>query len=123
MLPGAHLISLLSLSALSLSTGRQRANKLCDQRWSIGALKAQKHGIRTAEVYAKSEACAEANRLHLINLIGPDKAASIASISNFVGNGFVRYATQPVSIAALRVASLSLAVMNTTGSSIPERIN
>ena len=54
---------------------------------------------------------------------GPNNAASIASINNFVGNGFWRYATQPASIAALREGSLSLAVMNTTGSSIPERVN
>jgi hypothetical protein len=105
MLPAAQLISLLSWSALSLSTGSP----------------AERQTLQSALVNRKS--CAQANRHHLIDLGGPNNAASIASINNFVGNGFWRYATQPASIAALREASLSLAVMNTTGSSIPERVN
>ncbi len=39
----------------------------------------------------------------------------IASIRDFAENGFARYATQPASIAAFRVNSLSLAVMKMTG--------
>ena len=38
-----------------------------------------------------------------------------ASIRDFAENGFARYATQPASIAAFRVNSLSLAVMKMTG--------
>ena len=48
---------------------------------------------------------------------------SIASIRRSDGNGLCRYATQPASKAALRVASLSTAVMKMTGSEWPERVN
>jgi hypothetical protein len=51
--------------------------------------------------------------------MGGANALRIASINDFARKGFERNATLPASKTALRVVSLSLPVMNMTGSEIP----
>ena len=114
---------LLSLSALSLRTGRRQAPHFAALLVNTSPRRLGPRSLELLTAPRQTLKSCDPSNWHQVIDVGWVNAVSIASINNFVGNGLGRYATQPASIAALRISSLSLAVMNMTGSLIPESVN